>query len=68
MIALSIVLFFFMFWCFPLQWKTSMMLYALGSGLMFTAICVFFEDYGWASRMVDVITKPFVHGNIKKAR
>lgn len=57
--ACSIAIFFAMFWYFPLYWKTSMIFYGLGSGLMFASLCVFFEDYKWASKLVDLLTKPF---------
>ena len=64
-ISISIILFFLMFWHFPLQWKTSMVFYAVGSGLMFAAVCVFFEDYKWASRLVDILSSPFTNKNPK---
>ncbi len=55
--ALAISIYFGMFWYFPLQWRISLLLYLLGSGLMFAALCIFFEDYRWARRVVDLFTK-----------
>lgn len=56
----AIALYFGMFWYFPLHWKISMLFYGFGSGLMFMALSVYFEDYKWESKLVDLFTKPFL--------
>lgn len=55
--AVAVGLYFAMFWTFPLKLSCSLALYIAASALMFAALCVFYEDYGWARKIVDIAAR-----------
>ena len=57
MMAVAIGIYFMMFWYFPLRWKLSLLLYVVASVLMFSSLCIFYEDYEWASKIVDIFCR-----------
>ncbi|MDF1564809.1 MAG: sodium:solute symporter family protein [Deltaproteobacteria bacterium] len=63
MIILSMIIYFFMFWFFPLEWGKALVLYGIGSVFCFVGLSVAFEDYEWARRLVDPFqARPRVQG------
>jgi len=57
MIIASMAVYLLMFWEFPLRWGWSFFYYGIGSVLCFVGLCVAFEDYEWARKLVDPFQK-----------
>jgi len=56
-ILVSLVVYFMMCWWWPMRWRASIVMYIIGSILMFGGFSIFYEDYHWCRKFIDLFTK-----------